>query len=243
MKNTGFTLAETLITLGILGIVSAITLPSVINKFRALVLEKLFMKTYSELNQISRRFYYDYGISIPEYTQRTANENLPPNWHKLVDNIFPSYLKSMNKLSSPSADTSIHKIHAMSGADTLNICDNSGFMFDNTGKIYAFNDAPYPNENGPVICVDINGKKAPNKYGYDFFLFIFTLDGYVIPMGQSHINNTQTSGGGYNFFNASCNPNNDNAFLSQTGCAYYALKNKHPYKENKTYWKDFVYSK
>lgn len=32
MKKTGFTLAETLITLGIIGIVAAITLPTLITK-------------------------------------------------------------------------------------------------------------------------------------------------------------------------------------------------------------------
>lgn len=34
MKRTGFTLAETIITLGIVSIVAALTIPQLINKFK-----------------------------------------------------------------------------------------------------------------------------------------------------------------------------------------------------------------
>ena len=43
----GFTLAEVLITLGIIGVVAAITIPALINNYRAAKLKSQFLKSYS----------------------------------------------------------------------------------------------------------------------------------------------------------------------------------------------------
>ena len=108
------------------------------------------------------------------------------------------------------------------------------------------NDTPASGKNGPVICVDVNGQKGPNRYGVDYFLFIFTVDGYVIPMGQSHKNNagscTSSQSNCSNFSNTGsdyCSNTSDN-FTYNTSCAYYALRNTHPEEEGKDYWKDFL---
>lgn len=47
----GFTLAEVLITLGIIGVVAALTIPQFISKYNELVIITELKKTYSELNQ------------------------------------------------------------------------------------------------------------------------------------------------------------------------------------------------
>ena len=46
-NKLGFTLAEVLITLGIIGVVAAITLPTVINKAQSMILKNQFKKAYS----------------------------------------------------------------------------------------------------------------------------------------------------------------------------------------------------
>ena len=52
MKLRGFTLAEVLITLGIIGVVAAMTIPMlIINYQKRLTLTRL-KKTYSQLNQV-----------------------------------------------------------------------------------------------------------------------------------------------------------------------------------------------
>lgn len=50
----GFTLAEVLITLGIIGIVAAITIPGLITKYRRSVVETKLKKFYSTMNQAIR---------------------------------------------------------------------------------------------------------------------------------------------------------------------------------------------
>ena len=51
MKKHAFTLAEVLITLGVIGVVAAMTLPIVINSYKDQVQLSLFKKIYS------RKFY------------------------------------------------------------------------------------------------------------------------------------------------------------------------------------------
>ncbi len=57
----GFTLAEVLITLGIIGIVAALTLPSLITNYQKKTTATSVKKAYSELNQIVERAKADYG--------------------------------------------------------------------------------------------------------------------------------------------------------------------------------------
>lgn len=54
MEKKAFTLAEVLITLGIIGVVAAITIPGLITSYRAIVLESQFKEQYSRLAQALR---------------------------------------------------------------------------------------------------------------------------------------------------------------------------------------------
>ena len=54
------------ITLGIIGVVAAMTLPAIINETRNKELEVQFKKVYSELNQIAQLFKNEKGISLSE---------------------------------------------------------------------------------------------------------------------------------------------------------------------------------
>ena len=56
MKRNGFTLAEILITLGIIGVVAAMTMPVLFNKTQNKELQTAFLKTYSELSQLALLF-------------------------------------------------------------------------------------------------------------------------------------------------------------------------------------------
>ncbi|MBQ8460113.1 type II secretion system protein [bacterium] len=54
MKNPGFTLAETLITIGIIGVVSAMTIPTLITKYQKSQVETRLKRFYSMINQTVR---------------------------------------------------------------------------------------------------------------------------------------------------------------------------------------------
>lgn len=60
-RHCGFTLAEVLITLGIIGVVAAITIPVLIQNYQKQVTATSVEKAYSELNQIIDRAKADHG--------------------------------------------------------------------------------------------------------------------------------------------------------------------------------------
>ncbi len=263
MTKVAFTLAEVLITLGIIGIVAAMTLPAVITKTQNKQLHTAFLKTYSELNQISQRFVADNGVSISEYFVHT-NPSGGPSQH-IAAMLSQYYNGSSNSLTSGGQGTNdgtgnyiafydIHNLNGKkysggansAGSNSSFICDNSGFKQTPSGALYLFNDPPTQGKNGPVICVDINGKKKPNRYGVDYFMFIFTVDGKVIPVGQQHSANpgycNSSTGSCSNFNNVGaeyCSKTSSNIAYN-TSCAYYALTNTHPTEAGKDYWKDFL---
>ncbi len=61
LSEEGFTLAEVLITLGIIGIVASLTLPALIQKYTNHVVEVRLEKFYSMINQAIARAEADYG--------------------------------------------------------------------------------------------------------------------------------------------------------------------------------------
>lgn len=60
-KHVAFTLAEVLITLGIIGIVAAITIPALVSQYQKYVIRNQFKKTYSVLENSWNRVIADWG--------------------------------------------------------------------------------------------------------------------------------------------------------------------------------------
>lgn len=54
-NRIGFTLAEILITLGIIGVVGAMTIPALMTAYKAHRYKSQFLKSYSTIQQVIRR--------------------------------------------------------------------------------------------------------------------------------------------------------------------------------------------
>ena len=67
----GFTLAEVLITLGIIGVIAAITLPTVINKAQNMILKNQFKKAYSTFYNAMKLVQVQNGAPIACYYWET----------------------------------------------------------------------------------------------------------------------------------------------------------------------------
>lgn len=88
--------------------------------------------------------------------------------------------------------------------------------------------------NGPKICVDTNGRKGPNIYGYDWFVFTFTKDGGVKPYIGNEVANL-----GIDMPNPETACNYTYAKATYT-CAYFAITDTSPLDPSKKYWTDFL---
>lgn len=239
-SKLAFTLAEVLITLGIIGVVAAMTIPNLMENVRNKDLQVQLKKTYSEWNQISMQFMEDHEQSIPDFVAEKGNG--------VFFNEIPKYLKGVNKFSDWMYDdtdedgskitTMPYKIYTLGGTRTSLMCDVSGFRSDIAGKYILFDDAPKSGHNGPRLCIDINGDKKPNKIGLDIFYFLFTTDGHIIPEGTDHLDNDYTTvyyaGGTLKAESRYCSGGENSL-----ACTYYAINDKSP-KGNGSYWKDFI---
>ena len=128
-KSFGFTLAEILITLGIIGVVAAMTLPTLIARIRIIQLHTQFNKMYADLNQAARLFYANENTSVPYYGKITATSSRSD---KLLKK-YMSYFKGSSTTTQLRYDyfDYAHNITNGEGHDT---CDQSSVMLDITAK-------------------------------------------------------------------------------------------------------------
>ncbi len=235
-KCAAFTLAEVLITLGIIGIVAALTLPVLINNYKTEVLKNQLKQTYSDLGNTAKMFQIHNDMSIHDY----ANEH---NSRQLLSAISKEFKVLKINLS---VNTTVPYLIGFLGGKprttTFPLCNDGGYFVDTKGRLFAISTPYNSNFNGPYICVDINGKKGPNLCGVDIFTFVFTVDGSVIPYGQPHSGNDYIGGElQYKIFSPQKNYCNvSDTIHAQVTCSGYALLNKHPKKDGMDYWHDFI---
>ena len=243
MKIFGFTLAEVLITLGIIGVVAAMTIPTLNNHLRGKKLQSQFMKTYSELNQATRAFYADTDMPLKDY-----QDGLQFSFYDSTKSLkkFMSYYKGVTTNSEwrYNAFDTKHKIKNMNLNNreiTQYPCDQSNVFVDMVGRLYTMDDhaTKYNSSFGPKICVDINGVNKPNKWGVDRFVFVFSDSNSVVPytgIDWAGFDEQQTNEEEIAKY---CNTEMKN--VAHT-CAYFALKNKSPDGKG-NYWEDFLRGK
>ena len=240
----GFTLAEVLITIGIIGVVSALTLPTLIHDTQNKELEVRLKTTFNQMNQISQRFYADNGISFTEWASDRGNVL---DYAAEFMKYYKGNLKASDYTYQDDISTAPYPMFLLGGQKSDSVlCDDGGFNTEVGGRLFFFNNTPPAGVNGPIICVDINGYQRPNTFGRDIFVFQFTTDNMVIPMGQRHRTNIQPEDEGFNddqqFFyegetycsRAATKP------LLNSACAYYALQDMSPKDPDKSYWHDFL---
>lgn len=177
-KLNAFTLAEVLITLGIIGVVAAITIPILIQNAQNKEFSESLRKFHSDLSQAVQLIQSnDSGLIIPEndtdaIESGTMRDNLCEKMSCITldtvqnifgDNIFHSSgsTKYKNYKSSAQAYTDITTWHS---AATL----KNGMMFGITNNIET--------RKGFQLYVDTNGQKGPNMFGMDFNMFEIMKD-------------------------------------------------------------------
>ena len=75
LNNSGFTLAEVLITLGIIGVVSAMTIPNLIANNKAQKLRSQFLKSYSVVQQVFKQMEADdVSLNPADYKPNTTGK-------------------------------------------------------------------------------------------------------------------------------------------------------------------------
>ena len=175
---TGFTLAEVLITLGIIGVVAALTIPSLVNNFQNEEYIVALKKNYSELTNAYKQIIYDSGsISNALGPAGTFNHDRPIT-------MFSSYLNTTKVcyMSAASAGKCFHtaELSNLDGNDSMwNFASFGGIILAN-GSMLTFFDNASTCENSKTcgwFLIDTNGFKPPNRYGKDIYRFYYGTNG------------------------------------------------------------------
>ena len=177
-----FTLAEVLITLGIIGVVAALTLPSVVAKFQQKSFSTAFKKEYSTLNnainmvvyeQDTKDCYQSIKVVVGNVSYDAVATDCVPLKKGLISKMNLTPIKKdfvYTKKEDVRNNGGVSSNFSVSYDTWLDIM--SAFMMKD-GAIVLFyydeqhsNVAPYANI--PFV-IDVNGKKGPNRWGYDVF--------------------------------------------------------------------------
>lgn len=204
-KNSqgAFTMAEVLITLGIVGIVAAMTLPSLIGKANDFILKQQFKKAYNTITNAHNRVFAELGSYPRCYYVRGSTtdgaylEECNQYWDLMKKFLDPTSVCENNAY----ARGCIPKYKGMETVITDNNPNlteeeltekiefrkrNCGSWFESRihngqalvlkdGTIILFTGTKVKNY-GLIMAIDVNGNKKPNKWGYDIFHFILRGD-------------------------------------------------------------------
>ncbi len=149
--NKGFTLAEVLITLVVIGIIAAITVPLIMANHKRVEYASKIKKFYSNMNNAIKQAEIEQGLPIYLWEF--------DDFHDLLDNYLGKYL---NYIKIEDSST------CMPGCTNVYLSDGTRFGFDCMGSSTLLTA-----NNASDICViyDVNGEKGPNEWGRDFFQF------------------------------------------------------------------------
>ena len=166
MKNFAFTLAETLIVMGIIGVVAALTLPnlnsSTSNKEKVVKLQKI----YQNLNDAYGRAVAVYG----PFDEWFINDNTEEKKEKRMFDRITEFMK-YSKACTVTECTAVFDKGGASGGDSSTTAKYNVILAD--GSTVGF--TCYGNEY--VVLIDIDGlNKGPNTAGKDFFSIRFYSD-------------------------------------------------------------------
>ena len=187
----GFTLAEVLITLVIIGVIAAMTIPTLINKTNNQEYVSRLKKTYSTLAQATNKILAEEG---------SPNASIG-GWAVDKDAFANMYKKYIGNVKECEVGQRCFDSISYDGLDgTKNFY---GFMDDTIYKRLVLADGTFVNFYGPntscswgqaadgpdamgttcgYIHIDVNGQKGPNIWGRDAFRFYLTEKG-LFPTG------------------------------------------------------------
>jgi prepilin-type N-terminal cleavage/methylation domain-containing protein len=168
-KKAAFTLAEVLITLGIIGVVAALTLPPLLRQHTEQATVSKVKKMYSTLANA-------YNLYLTEENPplvTTENEA----GATAVANVFLPYLNVSKDCGTQNGANCIYNgtYKLKNGKSTYNYAANARYykliISDGSTIWFRGHTNGDDQESTGVAFYDVNGKNPPNQWGYDLFAF------------------------------------------------------------------------
>ncbi len=235
-KRCAFTLAEVLITLGIIGVVAALTIPSLVSHYQRKVLETQFKKSYSILSQAMIPLQSEF-LSCPAGSAEEIKKLLFSQFNnlgssansKLGYDSFKTYTKKITTAKiHPNCFANIDQVQQFK--------DENIIATDGMAIAFCLNQT-----YGNMISIDTNGpKKGPNAFGHDLFFFHLNWNNCNLePMTKQWRDCTEDDeeceGGHFKWTAGNCSKDS-NASENGFACTQYAIANTCPDGSGKGYF-------
>lgn len=194
-KKLAFTLAEVLITLGIIGIVAAMTIPTLINKKQKAEIETQLKENYSIIQQSLKMAEND-DIAIDSYLA----ENIESVKSWFYTNLAPYMKYSHVCFNAEGCWQSMGPTKTLAGSVarynqtnigvgynivTIKLNNGANVSFDSYGtndiKTLLGRNCTYE-DKALGIFIDVNGDRKPNIIGKDIYVAVWTDKG-LLPAG------------------------------------------------------------
>lgn len=170
-----------MITLGIIGVVAALTIPNILANYKKSVTVNKLKQTYSILKNAERMSSEVNGM-VEDWNFDTSDSKFPAYGDLFVKKYYLPYLKSAISCKYENKNAWI-KTSSGNNAYTYMWVGNA-ICLPNGSMIYAGNYGSNGRISGKVIYIDINADKGPNTLGRDIFSAFFgnehmkTIDNY-----------------------------------------------------------------
>lgn len=215
----GFTLAEVLITLGIIGVVAALTIPPLVSKSQEQQWVSGLLKFNETLQQAVMMWKQDIGCTSDAYTCLTA-QSLPDNSSTSFDQIA-NFMSIIDKgttgkdwLANDIANYYGNFDTTTWGKPANGSCGVMCYLLKD-GMTFSIDSDP----DGFGIMADINGKKPPNRVGKDVFPFVIGKKSGKDVYYLTHDGIPSENGRGLcSTYAASCDLNNVDPTTSNGAC-------------------------
>lgn len=206
---TGFTLAEVLITLGIIGVVAAITMPALVANYQKHVTVNRLKETYAKITQVINLAQSDVGQDpegsiLNNLLEGADGSTIEDSTEFFVDNYIVPYMKTskISKFKSPSSlgfplykdlagklDSDAYTFYGSNRYVIVELA-NGVIMYIHNGAtgVYAENSS----QMSIIIFVDINGLKNPNVTGKDLFAMSYYAKSRKLAMLYSNSSNNKS---------------------------------------------------
>ena len=238
---SAFTLAEVLVTLGIIGVVASLTLPTLIHKHRNKVMETQFKTAYSLISRATYQMYMEHEADFVDFLHIPHGIGYMGGYRERFIELVPDYLQVVETIDS-------------ARLKNIKMYTSNNYVYDYRSD-FAYGYGAYILNNGMlltvsavtdghiIINVDTNGPyKGPNRYGYDLFKFYMCRNGKIIAPSEDDDYAANRPENAYVVRCSFESPTNWSAQGEQ--CSYWALRDNFPpdkstnYSIKKSYWKN-----
>jgi len=186
IMSKAFTLSEILITLGIIGVISAITIPTLVNDIQDKHFKALWKKTYSDVSNAYELVNQDAPIYVKNQWGGVVGDLTlisKQAYYGIFSRLNTTSFCVKDYLDRPCTDDKNWNHHVacnslIGDSDTCAWDKSGGYAFLTNGvRIYAHGYL----WGYPMLLVDVNGDKKPNIVGRD--MFVIYIRDKIIPAG------------------------------------------------------------